>query len=95
MHSVKSWTHLFRQIESGAKRAEIRDLRDRDYRVGDTLELIEWDQFGTGRPTGWRMTVKITHIIDRNTPCAMSSTVLQPGYGILSIQRTSQPYQVS
>lgn len=84
-HKVKSWTWLFESIVSGRKKHDLRDLRDRDYKVGDTLLLQEWDQVN-GKYTGREKEVKITYITDNRTPCAFSSTVLAKEFGIFSIE---------
>lgn len=85
VHKVKSWTYLFQQIKSGAKKADMRDMNDRPYKVGDHMVLNEFDQTN-GTYTGDKIEVKITHIIDENTPCAFSSAALKRGFGILSIE---------
>lgn len=89
VHSVKSWSYLFQAIKSGAKKADMRDMTDRPYRVGDLMVLNEFDQT-KGVYTGEKLEVKITHIIDENTPCAFSSAALKRGFGILSIEITDR-----
>lgn len=85
MHKVKSWTHLFQAAIRGEKTSDIRDLTERDYRVGDMLLLQEYDM-KAGSYTGREATFHITHIISNSTPCALSSAVLKRDYGILSIR---------
>lgn len=41
-HSLKTWPEYFEAILCGRKRFELRK-NDRNYRVGDTLLLKEWD----------------------------------------------------
>lgn len=84
-HTVKSWSYLFQAIKSGAKKHDIRDMRDRNYKVGDILILQEFDQT-IGQYTGDEMPLEITYITDRNTPCAFSSSVLDRDFGILTLQ---------
>ena len=85
-HYVKSWPHLFKATVEGRKTADFRDLDERDYKVGDTMTLQEWDP-ATGEYTGHEVDVEITHIIsNRHNPCAMSSTALQKNIGVLSIK---------
>lgn len=84
-HNVKSWTWLFEAISSGAKKHDIRDMRDRDYRIGDTMTLHEFDQI-KGEFTGRKHDVRITYITDRQSACAFSSAVLDRNYGILSVE---------
>lgn len=96
-HKAKSWTHFYQAITAGEKTHDLRDMKDRNYRVGDTLILQEYDPF-KGDYTGNECKVKITYITSQNTPCAFSSSVLQEGYCILSIQtlenldRLKEPY---
>lgn len=84
-HYVKSWMHLFDAIERGFKRHDIRDMRDRDYKVGDTLVLQRFDQIN-GRYTGAVLVTRITYITGRDTPCAFSSAVLDRNFAILSLE---------
>lgn len=42
-HDLKCWADPFQAIVDGRKRFEIRKTEDRDYRVGDTLTLFEYD----------------------------------------------------
>lgn len=41
-HRVKTWPEFFDATVKGMKDFEVR-LNDRDYKVGDVLELAEWD----------------------------------------------------
>jgi len=52
-HSLKTWPQFYEAILSGDKPFETRK-NDRDFQVGDILELNEWhpgDQQATGRTT--------------------------------------------
>jgi hypothetical protein len=60
-------------------------MNERDYKIGDQMQLNEFDMT-TGRYTGRSALVDILYITDNITPCAMSSTVLKKGFGILSIK---------
>jgi len=84
-HTVKSWSYLFQAIKLGMKKHDIRDTRDRNYNIGDTIILREFDQT-KGMYTGDELTCSITYITDRNTPCAFSSSVLDRDFCILTIQ---------
>lgn len=42
VHNIKIWPEFFRQVKSGNKPFEVRK-NDRDYKVGDTLILEEYD----------------------------------------------------
>jgi hypothetical protein len=41
-HVIKCWPEAFQSLMSAVKTFEIR-TNDRDYRVGDLLEIHEWD----------------------------------------------------
>lgn len=50
-HIIKCWPQYFNPLETRQKTFEIRE-NDRDYKVGDTLVITEWDpdnQKETGR----------------------------------------------
>lgn len=85
-HKVKSWTAFYQAIKAGEKTHDLRDTVDRNYKVGDTLLLQEYDPF-KGDYTGDECEVSITYITSSQFPCAFSSSVLPKGYVILSIQR--------
>lgn len=83
-HKVKSWVGLFEPIYNGQKTHDLRDMVDRNYKVGDILLLQEYDQFA-GKYTGREAKVKITYITSNVTPCALSSNALAKDHCILSI----------
>jgi Domain of unknown function (DUF3850) len=84
-HIVKSWAHFFDAIKRGDKTHDLRK-DDRNFQVGDVLRLERYDNV-TGRYTeDAPCFVDVTYITNRQTPCAFSSSVLEPGYCILSIQ---------
>lgn len=89
-YQVKSWTHFFQAIKCGKKLHDMRDLRDRKYRVGDILVLQEYDPF-KGEYTGDTCTALVTYITSADTPCAFSSSALAPGYCILSLKLIEDP----
>ena len=76
---------MFQAAKSGLKTHDVRDMRDRPYKVGDVLVLCEYDQ-ATGAYTGDEIRCEITYITDRQVPCAFSGAVLDQHYGILSIK---------
>lgn len=88
VHAVKSWIPFFKEFESGNKKHDMRDLRDRDYQVGDILVLQEYDPF-VGIYTGREKLMRITYITSRATPCAFSSAALDSNFCILSLE----PYE--
>lgn len=76
-HELKIRPEFFSAVCTGVKRAELRK-NDRDYRVGDTLHLMETPR-GSCHRTGEFINVKITHIADVGE--------WMPGYVLLSIER--------
>jgi len=88
-YNVKSWTAFFQALKRGEKKHDMRDLVDRQYRVGDILNLQEYDPF-TGHYSGDEMRMKITYITSRETPCAFSSAALDRDYCILSLEPVNQ-----
>jgi len=84
-YRVKSWNHFFEAIKRGDKTHDLRDLKDRDYKIGDVLTLRDYDPF-TGTYSGDEVNVEITYITSATTPCAFSSAALASGYAILSIK---------
>jgi len=85
IHKVKSWIYLFQAAKTGIKKHDFRDMRDRDYKVGDVLVLQEFDQT-TGKYTGEELPFLITYITSNMTPCAMSSAALENNFCVLSIE---------
>ena len=92
IYKVKSWPAYFQAIVDGRKLHDVRDMGERDYRVGDRLVLQEYDPF-KGQYTGREQEVEITYITDRATPCAFSSAVLNRDYAILSLKLVRPSYQ--
>lgn len=84
-YNVKSWVAFFQAFKRGEKKHDMRDLKDRDYKVGDILNLQEYDPF-KGNYTGDEMPMKITYITSHKTPCAFSSAALDKNYCILSLE---------
>lgn len=85
-HVVKSWPWLFEPMRLEAKKCDIRNKRERHYKIGDFMRLQEFDP-RFGKYTGRELLVKITHMIDNNTPCALSSSCLADDYVVLSVER--------
>lgn len=61
VHHIKTWTPFFKEVKTGVKSFEVR-FNDRDYKVGDTLILDDFDpdkQMYTGDWTAKLITYKL------------------------------------
>jgi len=85
IHNVKSWSSFYKAIVAGNKTHDLRDMKDRNYQVGDTLILEEYEPF-LGAYTGNKAEVEVTYITSKQTPCAFSSAVLDKDFAILSLK---------
>lgn len=85
-HRVKSWPNFFEATLSEAKTHDIRRAGDRDYQVGDTLRLMEFNP-EKQQYSGRELCVRITYVTSANAPCALSEACLHPDYCILSITK--------
>jgi hypothetical protein len=83
-HNVKSWPQYFQPMIDGIKKHDMRNMKDREYKVGDILNLQEYDPF-KGEYTGREAKFEITYITSRSTPCALSSAMLDDNGCILSL----------
>ncbi|CFB71225.1 DUF3850 domain-containing protein [Yersinia enterocolitica] len=72
-HDLKIRPEFFAPVRQGVKTAEIR-LNDRNFQVGDLLELNEWN---SGHFTGAFVVREITHVADISE--------FKPGYVLLSM----------
>jgi hypothetical protein len=91
IHRVKSWTPFFEAFLAGDKRHDLRD-DDRNYQRGDFLILQEFHPFGGGY-SGRELTMEVTYITGRETPCAFSSAALARGFVILSLKQAELPVE--
>lgn len=87
VHKLKSWPQFFEPILQGMRSHELR-RNDRCYKVGDLIELREYDNT-SGQYTGRTCLVVVTAITSMDEPCAVSSEGLNPNFCILSIHRMS------
>ena len=60
-HELKIWPQFFPALALGEKTFEIRQ-NDRDFQVGDTLRLREWDPVVEGY-TGQDLTFEISYVL--------------------------------
>jgi hypothetical protein len=77
IHELKTWPVYFDQLKRGLKRFEYR-RNDRDFQVGDVLQLEEWDP-ETGEYTGRWMALRVWSMM---TDCPG----LPEGYCIMQVQ---------
>lgn len=84
-YEVKSWPSFFSKMITGRKKHDMRDKRDRDYKVGDKILFREWDPFGGGY-SGRTAIFEVTYITSNDSPCSMSSAALDRNFVILSVQ---------
>lgn len=59
-HELKTWPEYFQAVWKGLKKFEVRK-NDRDFKVGDTLYLREWDPV-TEKYTGREARVEVTYV---------------------------------
>lgn len=76
-HELKCWPAYFDQVAFGTKTFEVR-LNDRGFRVGDELELREWDPH-TMEYSGRSVLMTIRFVLEAPEP----STGLKDGYCVL------------
>lgn len=86
VHTLKSWSMFFNDIDNGTRTADIRSTKDRRFKVGDVLDLHEFDPV-TFKYTGRCLTAEITYIqANKSNPCAISQFALNDDYAVLSIK---------
>lgn len=86
IHKVKSWPQFFEATLLGAKTHDLRYIKERNYTVGDTMCLQEFNPFKE-EYTGRELLVKITYITSAESTCALSNSGLDPEFCILSITK--------
>lgn len=77
-HDLKCWPGPFQAVLDGCKPFEWRKA-DRDYRVGDTLRLREWQPLDPANGVGW---ATAGHYTGRATAATVTYILHGPGYGI-------------
>ncbi len=78
-HALKTWPYYFNLIDNDIKDFEIRK-NDRDFKVGDTILLQEWDPVDQ-KYTRKELSRVISYILSDE------QFGVKPGYVILSIKR--------
>lgn len=87
-HELKIWPSHFEKVRNGSKPFEVRK-NDRDFAVGDVLDLREWDPtpaggFGlnVGTPTGYT-----DRWVERVVTCVLTGTEwgIAEGYCVMGL----------
>ena len=83
-HDLKVWPEQFRALDEGDKNFEVR-YNDRDFKVGDFLNLLEWcpilgEICEDAGYTGGMLGRRVTHILEGG------SFGVEPGYVIMSLK---------
>lgn len=85
LHELRTWPKQYRAVVDGQKMHEVRTTIDREFSVGDTLLLREWNP-DVEKYTGRSQRVLVTHITAGGTfglpkdLCVMS--ILRFGKGV-------------
>ena len=74
VHHLKILPEYFREVQYNRKTFEVRSIKDREFHVGDTIMLHEWD----GEYTGKIIERRITYILD-------NLEYVKEGYVIMSM----------
>jgi len=63
-HILKTWPYFFQATLAGRKLFEVRDSSEaiRDFQVGDTLRLVEWDE-GAEEYTGRALECRVAYTL--------------------------------
>lgn len=78
-HNLKTWKEFFISVLHGDKTFEVRK-NDRDFKVGDILNLIEVDPNNDMKPTGRTCKREVTYILTGEQWGIME------GYAVLGIK---------
>lgn len=62
IHELKTWSEYFNEVFMGHKTFDVRK-NDRDFKIGDTLILKEWDKENK-KYTGRKLARKVTYIFE-------------------------------
>jgi hypothetical protein len=82
-HVLKSWPDFFEPVAEGVKRFEVRKS-DRDFNVGDTLRLQEWDPQDE-KYSGREVTVQVEYILGAAHEMEKTYLGVAPGFCVLGI----------
>ena len=84
-HELKTWPEPFMDVALGRKTFEVRK-NDRDYRIGDTLKLMEYMP-SEDHYTGMWQLVLVTYVLRSKQIANGNQFGIEPGYCIMSITR--------
>jgi len=76
-HKLKTWPQYFYAVWDGRKTFEYRDAFDRDFQVGDTLILQEYDP-NTGAYSGRSIDCDVTYILRDEIPGTFVVMAIKP-----------------
>lgn len=79
-HTLKSWPPYFEATLRGDKTFDVR-FDDRNYQVGDEVELVEWEPRGD-RATSRRCVRRVVYVLREEDAVRFG---LQPGHVVLGL----------
>jgi hypothetical protein len=79
-HVLKTWPEYYEAVARGEKTFEVR-RNDRDFHVGDTLVLQEWDP-ETEEYSGRRLSLRVTYVLKDD-----EFGMLSPGVVVMGLAR--------
>jgi hypothetical protein len=82
-YQLKTWKQFYQSVVDGSKKFEIRQ-NDRNFQVGDILELVEVDEYRNLLPTGRSCQVRVTYLYRGSRNNAFG---LKDGHVVMSIER--------
>jgi hypothetical protein len=89
IHKLKSWNRFYRDLRTCERTHELR-LNDRDYKVGDFLDLHDYDPV-TMEYSGARLLMLVTSITQNgDAPCAVSPYALNDEFCIMSVSLVAE-----
>ena len=87
VHKLKTWPWFFQATIEGRKLFELR-RNDREFRVGDFVELVEYAPTHEPPETGRRAKFRITFLLNRaNEP---GKTGIAPGFVVFGIEPVTE-----
>ena len=87
-HKLKTWPQYFKDIQEGKKTFELRK-NDQNFKVGDKLQLLEYDPLVADKGnayTGKKQKTRVIYLIDGDVDDGFKFG-LQNGYLIMGIEK--------